>query len=203
MSHSHGFPTTPQTTHLMKISFLLAAAFFVLAHAANAQTRYDLFHKNNRAYDIDPAIEVLVGLTPEQKAKLDAALEVRKNDASVLEAEQELKVLSSKKESPEYASAKDKFDKARGTAKTSYLALVDATLTPEQKDLVAKLQAFSSKIHKEADAKAKENSGDEKPSWGSVMALCREIARPRLDEVLTPEQITLLSNSAAAVPEKN
>ena len=35
------------------------------------------------------------------------------------------------------------------------------------------------------------------------MALVREIGRPRLDEVLTPEQIALLSNPAGAVPVKN
>ena len=185
----------------MKIAVLLTAAFFVLSHAANAQTRYELFYKNNRAYDIEPTIEVVVGLTPDQKAKLDAALEARKNDASVREAEQELKVITSK-ESPEYVAAKEKFDKARGAAKTNYSVLMEATLTPEQKDLVAKLQAFSSKIQREAEAKAKENSGDEKPPRDAVMALVQEIGRPRLDEVLTPEQIALLSNSTGAVPEK-
>ena len=188
--------------HPMKIAVLLTAAFFVLSHTANAQTRYELFYKNNRAYDIEPTIEVVVGLTPDQKAKLDAALEARKNEASVLEAEQELKVISSK-ESPEYVAAKEKFDKARGVAKTNYYVLMEATLTPEQKDLVAKMQVFSSKIHREANAKAKENSGEEKPAWSAVMALVREIGRPRLDEVLTPEQIALLSNPAGAVPVKN
>ena len=186
----------------MKITVLLTAAFFVLSHTANAQTRYELFYKNNRAYDIEPTIEVVVGLTPDQKAKLDAALEARKNEASVLEAEQELKSQPSK-ETPEYEAAKVKRDAARNAAKTVYLQVVEVTLTPDQKDLVKKLQAFSSNIQKEADAKAKETTSEEKPSWSAVMALVREIGLPRLDEVLTPEQIALLSNSAVAAPKKN
>ena len=107
------------------------------------------------------------------------------------------------KETPEYEAAKVKRDAARNAAKTVYLQVVEVTLTPDQKDLVKKLQAFSSNIQKEADAKAKETTSEEKPSWSAVMALVREIGLPRLDEVLTPEQIALLSNSAVAAPKKN
>lgn len=176
---------------MKKSVFLVLCSLLTLAQMATAQTRYELFQQNNRPYDIEPAIEVVVGLTPDQKAKLDAALEVRKNDPATLEAEQELKSQPSK-ETPEYEAAKTKRDAARNAAKTAYLEVVDATLTTDQKELIKNLQAFASGIQKEADARFKEKGGGEKPAWKDLMALCAEIGRPRLGEVLTPEQLALL-----------
>jgi hypothetical protein len=184
----------------MKSLSVLLLGLVALASQSQAQTRYELFHESNRPYDIEPAIEVVVALTPEQKAKLETAMEARKNDAASLEAEQELKAQPSK-ETPEYAAAKEKRDKARSAAKTAYLEVVNATLTPEQSDLIKKLQRFSTTIQKEAETSLLEKTPGEKPAWKDLMARCAEIGRPRLSEVLTPEQIALLSSASAAPKE--
>lgn len=167
---------------LLLASFLLAC--LPVLHAAKTGN-FAIFESS--VYTINPGMDAVLVLTPDQQARIQAANEAWKNDPE-LKATQEA-FSQSKNAAPEQASAaKGAYYSAQKVARAKYDEALAGILSGEQKTLVESLNSFAKDVAKEAGSEG---------TWAERMTRLKELGNKRLGDVLTPAQIQILSAAPA------
>ncbi len=159
----------------------IACAASAFAQSKPNEKRFGLF--KDHCYSMEPDIEVILKLTPEQIDKLEAAR------TAYLQDEELNKTREAFQADKDNLAAKQAFYAAEKQALTTYLAVVNETLTQEQQERVTAVNQLAEETWKElADIE----------HWGERTKKMNEIGLDRLSQVLTPEEKSLLSSDAVA-----
>lgn len=166
------------------LSFILVLLTLLFSHALYASSKkMTLSIFGNSVYRINPGMDAVLELAPDQQDKIMTAYDNFNNDEQVQSNRKELQQ-SEEADSAEANAARGAYYSVLKSARKKYDETLAQILNDEQKDLVKSLNRLGGEVEKESSY---EGNKEER------VAKFKELGTARLVEVLTPAQIQLLN----------